>query len=270
MMFFEKKFIFFPSKYPDGRWELAKSISQTKKIVSKIEDCWFETTDGLRLHGWLGTKGQYMGGTFTPILSPCVILWCHGNAGNISDRYEKLIEMLTLPADILIFDYRGYGRSEGKPSEEGLYIDTRAAWNYLVKDRDYPPEQIVLYGNSLGGVPAIELAGKVPATGLIVESSFTSIPDMAAVMMPFIPNFLIRTRMDSIGKIPLVACPKLFIHSPIDEVVPYKLGRRLFETAKKPKEFYEVPNARHNETYIVGGQQYFTRFRKFLAHLNYK
>ena len=263
-LLFEKKFIFFPSKYPNGRWDLTKSVTQTEGFAPKIEDCWFEATDGVRLHGWLGTKGQYQNNTFTPALSPAIILWCHGNAGNVTDRFEKFVEMLRLPADILLFDYRGYGKSEGEPSEKGIYLDTEAAWTYLLEREGYKPGQILIYGNSLGGVPAIELASKVHAAGLIVQSSFTSIPDMASAMMPFIPRFFIRTRMNSIDKIPLVNEPKLFIHSPVDEVVPYKLGRRLFEAAREPKEFYEVPNAGHNETYIVGGQRYFAKIKEFL------
>ena len=263
-MLFEKKFIFFPSKYPNGRWDLLESIDKNGRLVPRIEDCWFKAGDGVKIHGWFARKGQYANDTFTPVLSPCAILWCHGNAGNITDRFEKLQEMLKLPADILIFDYRGYGRSEGSPSEKGLYLDTEAAWNFLLVKGDYQPGQIIIYGNSLGGAPAVELAAKVPAAGLIVQSSFTSISDMAAATIPFIPRFLIRTKMNSLGRIPLVKSPKLFVHSPIDEVVPYGLGRRLFETASPPKEFYDVPNAGHNELYIVGGHSYFAKLKEFL------
>ena len=139
-MLFEKKFIFFPSKYPDGRWDIPKSITQTGDLVPRVEDCWLETADNVRLHGWFATKGQYVNGTFTPVVSPSIILWCHGNAGNITDRFEKLLTMLNLPTDILLFDYRGYGRSEGTPSEEGLYLDAKAVWNYLLDKKEYRPE----------------------------------------------------------------------------------------------------------------------------------
>ena len=262
-MFLEEKFIFFPSLYPIGRWDLPKSVPISESRLLKIKDCWFEADDGIELHGWLCTKITGSERTVNPSPSAFITLWCHGNAGNITDRYEKLITMGKLSSDFFLFDYRGYGRSKGIPSEVGLYLDVEAAWNYLLEVCGYSPSQIIIYGNSLGGVPAIDLATKVPSAGLIVQSSFTSIRDMAASTMPFIPGFLIRTKMNSIDKISRVACPKLFIHSPADEVVPYKLGRRLFEAAKQPKEFYEVPNAGHNETYSVAGDNYISKFREF-------
>ena len=262
-MLFEEKFIFFPSRYPSGRWDLPKTVYLHGGHAGAINDCWFTASDGVRLHGWLCSQERVVGNSIEQTKDSSIILWCHGNAGNITDRYEQLVEMIRLPADIFLFDYRGYGKSEGKPSEAGLYLDTMAAWNYLVGSCGYRSSQIVIYGNSLGGAVAIDLASRVQAAGLIIQSSFTSIRDMAAATMPFIPRFLIRTKMNSVDKIPRVSCPKLFIHSPVDEIVPYELGRRLFERAEEPKEFYEVPNAGHNETYIAAGDKYFSRFKEF-------
>ncbi len=169
-----------------------------------------------------------------------------------------------LPVNVFIVDYRGYGKSEGKPSEQGLYLDARAAWDYLVNDRRVAPRDIVILGKSLGGAPAIDLASQVEPGGLIVQSSFTSAADMAATILPFLPRLFLHTRMDSISKITRVHCPKLFIHSRADEVVPFELGRRLFEAAPDPKEFYEVIGSPHNSTYIVGGKAYFEAVRRFL------
>jgi hypothetical protein len=193
-----------------------------------------------------------------------VFLFFHGNAGNITDRYDMILRLMTLPVRVFIIDYRGYGKSEGRPSEGGLYLDAKAAWHYLVSKRVVDPSQIILFGKSLGGAVAIDLATHVEAAGLIVQSSFTSIPDMAKRLIPILPKFLIRTRMDSVSKIARVSCPKLFIHSPADEIVPYALGRRLFQTAAEPKAFYDVSGAPHNETYRVGGEAYLDVLRRFV------
>lgn len=192
------------------------------------------------------------------------LLWFHGNAGNITHRFEMVRKLVQLPARVFIIDYRGYGRSEGSPSEQGLYLDARAAWDYLVNERGTSSASIVIFGDSLGGAVAIDLATTVSAAGLIVQSAFTSISDMAAEVMPFVPAFLVRTKMDSITKIPNVRSPKLFIHSPADEMVPYRLGRRLYDAAGDPKQFYEVAGASHNELDIVGGRAYFEAISRFV------
>src|SRR6185369_17276293 len=139
-----------------------------------------------------------------------------------------------------IIDYRGYGRSEGKPTEQGLYLDARAAWDYLTTERGVPSQRVIIFGKSLGGAPAIDLASHLEPGGLIVQSSFTSAADMAAVVMPLLPRVFLHTKMDSVTKISRVHCPKLFIHSRADEVVPFELGHRLYQVAPEPKLFYEV------------------------------
>ena len=264
IMAFEDKFIYFPAKYPDGFWEIENVPAREGEIIPKIEDCYFNTGDGLRLHGWYCTPHLKASGSLERVPGEMVLLWFHGNAGNISYRYDMIRAMMTLPVQVLIIDYRGYGKSEGKPGEQGLYLDARAAWNYLVIERAVPPARIIIFGKSLGGVPAIDLASQVEAAGLIVQSSFTSAADMAAAVIPFLPRILLHTKMNSIGKIGVVHCPKLFIHSRADEVVPYELGRRLYEAAPEPKEFYEVKGSAHNSTYIVGGTAYFDALRRFI------
>jgi fermentation-respiration switch protein FrsA (DUF1100 family) len=199
-----------------------------------------------------------------PVPAEMTLLWLHGNAGNISHRSEMIRALLQLTIQIFIIDYRGFGRSEGSPSEEGLYLDARAAWDYLINERGIPARNIVILGKSLGGAPAIDLAARVRPAGLIVQSTFTSIPDMAGTVIPFFPGFLLRTKMDSLGKVGRVSCPKLFIHSPADEVVPYQMGRRLYDAAPEPKQFYDVPAAPHNETWLAGGKGYLEALRSFI------
>jgi fermentation-respiration switch protein FrsA (DUF1100 family) len=193
-----------------------------------------------------------------------VLLWFHGNAGNLAHRADLMLELARLPAQVFIVDYRGYGRSDGRPSEEGLYRDARAAWRYLRDQGGVEADRIVILGKSLGGAAAVDLAAEVSPAGLILESSFVSVPEMAARHYPFIPRWFVRTKMDSLSKIERVRCPILVIHSPDDEIVPYEQGRRLFEAAGGDKRFLEVPGAHHNELWLVGGADYLRALREFL------
>jgi len=265
LMLFEDSFIYFPAKYPEGVWERGEPRARAGQIVAQIEDVQLTAADGVRLHGWyctprLGTAG----GALAPVEARATLLYLHGNGGNISHRYDFVNELVGLPVNVLIIDYRGYGKSEGRPSEEGLYMDARAAWDYLTTARAVPAAQIVIFGKSLGGAVAIDLATKVGPCGLIVQSSFTSIADMAGEVLPFVPRFVIRTKMDSLSKIVSVSSPKLFIHSQADEIIPYRLGRRLFDAARPPKQFYEVKGAPHNLTNEIGGAPYYEALRAFI------
>lgn len=264
IMAFEDKFIYFPARYPDGFWTVKETCARQGEIIPGIEDCHFKASDGVRLHGWYCTPLRCEGGAGVPVDAEMVVLWLHGNAGNISHRYDMVRAMTELPVQVFIIDYRGYGKSEGRPNEQGLYLDARAAWDYLINERGIAPERIVIFGKSLGGVPAIDLASRVVPAALIVQSSFTSAADVVAYLLPFLPRVFLHTKMDSISKIDRVHCPKLFIHSRADEVIPYELGRRLYEAAPEPKEFYEVKGAPHNSTYLVGGKPYFDAMRRFI------
>jgi uncharacterized protein len=264
LLFFEDRLIYFPERYPGGSWDVARTPAKEGEIVPRVEDCFFPATDGVRLHGWFCSPLRREGGSMVPVRTSMVLLWFHGNAGNITHRYDMIRALMAIPAEVFIVDYRGYGRSDGSPSEKGLYSDARGAWDYLVGQRDLPAQRVVLFGKSLGGAVAVDLATQVRPAGLIVQSSFTSIPDMAASLVPFFPRFLMRTRMDSLQKIPLVGCPTLFIHSPVDEIVPYRLGRKLFGAAAEPKRFCDIPGAPHNETYLVGGEAYLECLRSFV------
>jgi len=264
IMAFEDKLVYFPSKYPDGFWDVDNIPALEGEITPRIEDCFLQASDGVRIHGWFCTPQRKTSAAIEPVQAQMVLLWFHGNAGNITYRYDMIRALMSLPVRVFIIDYRGYGKSEGKPTERGLYLDARAAWDYLTETRGIPSRNIIIFGKSLGGAPAIDLATKVQPAGLIIQSSFTSARDMASSILPFFPAMLLHTKMDSITKIASVHCPKLFIHSPADEVVPYKLGRRLYEAASEPKQFYEVKGAPHNSTYIVGGKPYFDALRGFV------
>ncbi|MEJ2582613.1 MAG: alpha/beta hydrolase [Acidobacteriota bacterium] len=261
MSIFERSLIFFPTRYPDGMWD---TEAAARGSGCAIDDHYFTASDGVRLHGWWCRRRD------APADRP-VLLFFHGNAGNLSDRAELLTELANhTPASVFVVGYRGYGRSEGRPSEDGLYKDARAAWSYLTGERSVDPGLIVIFGKSLGGAVAVDLAVGVTAAGLIVESSFTSVSDMAKTHYPFVPRVLISTRMDSISKIPAVACPKLFIHSKADEVVPFRLGRELFDAAGEPKRFHEVVGSGHNETWLAGGEKYFNALADFVADVTHR
>jgi pimeloyl-ACP methyl ester carboxylesterase len=256
VVFFEESMLFFPTRYPQGFWDI-EALRQGSG--TRVDDHFFTTDDGVRLHAWWCRPPQDELGT-----ADMVLLWFHGNAGNLSDRADLMLRLARIPAQVFIVDYRGYGRSEGKPTEQGLYRDAVAAWRYLLDDRRVMPSKIIIFGISLGGAVAVDLATRVSPAGLIVESSFTSVPDMAAHHYRIVPRALIRIRMDSLAKIPRITAPKLHIHSQSDEIVPIELGRRLYEAAPRPKRFHEIAGAGHNETYIVGGAGYFEAIRSFV------
>ncbi len=256
MVVFEKSLIFFPSRYPDGFWD---TNQLTERIGVMVSDHFFEAEDGTRLHAWLVEPPA-------DAKTRATVLFFHGNAGNLSHRIEFLEQLARLPANVFVVGYRGYGRSEGSPSEKGLYQDARAAWQYLTDECGRDQESMVIFGKSLGGAVAVDLATEVHLAGLIVESSFTSVPDMASRHYPIVPKFIIRTKLNSLAKVPEIQCPKLFIHSKSDEIVPFELGWQLYEAASEPKTFYEVVGANHNNTWLVGGDAYFDALHRFIEN----
>jgi uncharacterized protein len=174
-----------------------------------------------------------------------------------------------LGVSVQLFDYRGYGRSEGQPDEAGTYRDARAVYRHLVETRGVGPAALVVFGESLGAAVATQLALERPAAALILESPFTSIPDMARAAYPFLPPVggLIRTRYDTVAKIPRLTLPLLVLHGDRDTIVPFAQGRRVFEAAGGPKRFHAIAGAGHNDTYLVGGEPYWRTLAEFLGGL---
>ncbi|NQT90161.1 MAG: alpha/beta hydrolase [Candidatus Omnitrophica bacterium] len=217
------------------------------------EDVDFEASDGVKLNGWF---------------IPCehardTLLFFHGNAGNISHRLEKITVFNKMGLNLFIIDYRGYGKSEGAPSEEGLYKDAEAAYLYLAEQRNISPDHIILYGSSLGGAVAIDLASRYKVKALITEEAFSSVKDMAKEIYPFLPSFAFQSKFDSVSKIARVKAPKLIIHSVDDEIVPFALGEKLYEAAAPPKEFLKVKGG-HNTVFLDSGEQLRSALATFL------
>lgn len=217
-----------------------------------------QTSDGVRLHAW-----------FIPAGNPrATVLFCHGNAGNISHRLDSIRLLHSLGLQVLIFDYRGYGNSEGRPSEAGTYRDVDAAWHYLREIRGLPEAGIILFGRSLGAAVAADLASRTQPAAVILESAFTSVPDMAAGLYPWLPvRLLSRYRYASLDKVARIERPLLVVHSRQDEIIPFAHGERLFARAREPKTFLEISGG-HNDAYHTSGKAYTYALSAFLdTHL---
>jgi len=245
--YIEKHSIFFPMK----------GIAATPEEVGiPYEDIYFNTSDNKRLNGWfIPAEGARH-----------TVMFCHGNAGNISHRMEKIVMFREIGVNTFIFDYRGYGNSKGAPSEQGLCKDADAAYEYLTEVRGVPGEDIVLYGESIGGAVVIDLARKVNVGALITEEAFSSIKDMARIAYPFVPHFVFSSRFDSVSKIKNITCPKLIIHSIDDEIVPFHLGEKLFEAAAPPKKFLKIRGG-HNTAFFDSEEKFKEGIRAFLQEL---
>lgn len=213
------------------------------------------TSDNVQLDGWFIPAPQPRG----------VVLFFHGNAGNISHRLDSLLVFHKLRFSTFIFDYRGYGRSQGQPSEQGMYRDAEAAWQYLTRERGVLPPQIVLFGRSLGAAVAAQLAARHTPGALIIESCFTSVPDIAADVYPFLPaRLLSRLNYNARESLAQVTCPVLIAHSSNDEIIPYKHGLALYAAAREPKRFLELRGG-HNDGFLVSGKAYSDGLDSFLS-----
>jgi uncharacterized protein len=235
-----------------------KTVFATPKAYGLgYEDVDLMAQDGTKIHGWfipsLKSKGPHP-----------TLLFCHGNAGNISHRLDKVDLFYESGFDVLLFDYRGYGQSKGKPSENGTYQDAEAAYRYLIETRKLAPRKIVLYGESLGCAVAVETALKQSAGALILESPFTSTIAMGKLVFPWLPvKWLVKFHYDNLAKIPHLKMPILILHSPYDEIVPFSMGKILFASAPEPKTFAELRGG-HNDGYEVSGPLYLTPIREFI------
>ena len=219
-----------------------------------------DTADGETLHGWWIPAADTARGT---------LLFFHGNAGNISGRLESVQQFHQLGLNVLIVDYRGYGQSTGSSSEQGIYTDAETCWKHLTDTRGIAPEDIVIFGRSMGGGPTTWLATRHRPGAVILESVFTNVPDVGAHHYSFLPvRALATNQFDNESRMAEIDAPSLHIHSRGDRVVPFKLGRRVYEAAADPKQFLEIQGG-HNDGFLVSAETYLRTIDDFLEeHLS--
>jgi len=247
----QSRMIYFPDM-PSR--ELADTPEQIGLDFETVE---FITDDGVKLHAWFVPADEPRG----------TLLFFHGNAGNISHRLDSLRIFHSLGLDTLILDYRGYGRSEGEPSEQGTYLDADAALRYLQKQRGVAAEDIIIFGRSLGAAIGAHLATRHQVRALILESAFTSVPEMAATLYPFLPaRWLVRFSYATKDYVGNLSCPVLVIHSRDDEIVPFKQGETLFAVASPPKRFLELRGG-HNDGFLANRRAYVAALDEFIRAL---
>jgi len=251
IIIFRIYFIFIEQK---GLYHPYKEIPETpKNLRIMYEDINFKTADGQLLNGW-----------FVPVKDAKVtILYCHGNAGNIYHRLHKVKFFHEMGVNFFIFDYRGYGKSIGNSSEKGLYSDAQAAYDYLVSRRDVDKNNIVVYGESLGGPVAADLCLHRKASALILEGSFASVALRAQQLYPFLPmKLLITQKYDTMAKVKNMHIPKLIVHGRQDEVISFRHGEMLFKSAAEPKQFLPFDGG-HNDDVFVTSDNYGKALQKF-------
>jgi fermentation-respiration switch protein FrsA (DUF1100 family) len=245
--FMEKKGIYFPYF----------EIEQTPQDLGlKYQDIYIKTPDGFILNGW-----------FIPAEdSKYTIIFFHGNAGNISHRLDKISIFHKLGLNTFIFDYRGYGKSKGKPDEKGFYIDAEAVYKYLLNELKILENKIILYGESLGTAIAIKLASEQKVKAIILEGAFSRGKDMAKRIYPFLPYFFFSNSFDSLSRIKKIEFPKLFLHSQDDEIVPFSLAKKLYDSAPDPKDLIKL-NGSHNGCFLESKELYISALDKFIKEL---
>jgi uncharacterized protein len=230
--------VYFPAR------ELARTPADLGLAAREVA---IDTDDGERLHGW-----------FVAAQAPARghVLLCHGNAGNVGDRVEHAQLLTGVGFDVLLFDYRGYGRSSGRPSEEGTYRDARAARESLLGQEGVEARQVVYLGESLGAAVALMLALEVPPRGLVLQSAFTSLREMAREHYPFVPRLLVSDAYPSLARIRRLESPVLVLHGEDDDIAPAAHGRTLFGAAPEPKTLRLFPGLGHNDLVPLAGHEY--------------
>ena len=245
-LYLERKMVFFPPK---------DYLLYPQQLGLNYREANIKTADGETLWAW----------HFPSDSARYTVLFFHGNAENISFRLDFADRLLALGLSVLLVDYRGYGKSTGKPSEKGIYEDALAGYQFLTDSLSIRPENIILWGSSIGAAAALDLATKVEVSGLILEGCFTSAREMSKEIFPYFPfHWFASFKFDNLGKIPKVKAPVLIIHARQDEIVPWQMGRALYDKANPPKYFYTVEGAGHNDTYDREGEQYFQKVREFI------
>ncbi|MCS7293720.1 MAG: alpha/beta hydrolase [Gloeomargarita sp. SKYBB_i_bin120] len=245
----QARLMYFPSR---------QIVATPQDTGLSYEDLRLTTADGVTISAW-----------WIPAPDPNapVLLFAHGNGGNISYRLPYMRIFYGLGLASLFFDYRGYGESEGEPTEQGTYLDGEAAWRYLTETRHIPPERIVLYGESLGGAIATYLAVRFRPAGVILGSTFTSVPDIAKGLFPYMPvDWLAQFQYNNLERIQQIHVPVLVIHSPQDEIIPFDHGKRLYAAANEPKFFLQIQGD-HNEGFLDSLPVYEAGIRQFLEKI---
>lgn len=230
-------------------------VESPQEIGLNYENIELRTEDGVRLHGWY----------IPAVANRGTLLFFHGNAGNISHRLESIRIFHKLKLSVFIFDYRGYGRSEGSPSEAGTQSDARAAWRFLTEERGIAPGKIIVFGRSLGAAVAAQLATHTQPGALIIESAFTSVPDVAAEIYWWLPvRWLTRFDYATRDYVAQGQGPVLVVHSPEDEIIPYRHGEAIFTAAHAPKEMLRLRGG-HNDGFLLSGEHYVQGLDGFLS-----
>jgi fermentation-respiration switch protein FrsA (DUF1100 family) len=249
---FESRLIFFPD-YPsrlDGDWH-PRGLN--------VEDVWLTASDGVRLHAWWVLDGE---ARFT-------FLAFHGNASNVANRAPTYEFLHGAHVNILALEYRGYGRSEGKPSEAGIYRDAEAAYDYLVKSKSKDPKTIISFGQSLGTAVATHLATHRQVAGLVLEAPFPSASQVARKTFWFFPGISLLTygQFNTRAWLKEIHAPVLIVHCTQDPVIPFQFGQEVYEEALPPKSFLQINGYCHEESSLIAPTQYHTALQEFLNRL---
>jgi len=243
----DKFLVYQPSEWIERNWRQMSGLP--------LEEVLIQVTEEVRVFGWFVDAGP----------KKPVLLWCHGNAGNIAHRLENLFDLYRGGLSVFLFDYRGYGKSTGSPSESGLYADALASYEYLIRERGVVPERLVIFGRSLGAAVAGEVATQRAAAGLILESAFPSMQSMADEHYLGLPaNWFVDAEYNLSQKLSNIAIPTCIIHGEYDRIVPITLGRQVYESARHPKTWYMVPRAGHNDVPYLGGRSYYRQIFSFI------
>jgi len=247
VFFVQARLVYFP--------QVGRDITATPSAVGlSHEDVWLESAPGVKIHGWFVPHRAAKG----------TVLFFHGNAGSIASRLDWLRMFHDLGYAVLIVDYRGYGRSAGEPSEQGTYADASAAWNYVTALRGVGAQDVVIVGESLGAAIATELAARTAPRAVVIQSTFTSVPDLAAELYRFLPvRWISRFDYDTHSRIARVSAPVFVAHSPADEIIPFHHGKALYAQARDPKVFVELAGG-HNEGYIFMRREWVEALADFL------
>lgn len=278
----ENSLIFFPARYPVGAWDTSRAGSNVREVSFRAADgvllsaWWFEALPLAEADGpasgvltsenpsELRNRQPVDGGGDRHDRATPVLLWAHGNAGNLTGRAPHAQVLAGEGMSVFLFDYRGYGKSEGSPDEEGIYADAEAAYAYLTGELEIAPERIVLLGRSLGSAPAARLATRVPHAATVLVSPLPSARHMARRMFAGLPvDWLARSRFPVVDWVRERSTPLLVIHGDRDDVIPFSFGREVFDAAAEPKQFLPLPRAGHNDILMVGGRDYLDALSAF-------